>query len=527
MSYDKDIGIGIKIEVDPTTFEQTKARLTEIATVLEKISSVSSKKLTLALDEVSSSAKKTAQASAQAGRQIQEGLSVNGTPLSSLINQYSNLNTVVSDSDAVFEDLWDVLERVRSKQMTAKKGMMEFNDVLGASTPVVRMLVKGWENVEAMAKQMGISADDLAKRMLKGEIAYSRQRIGSIYLNRALAQQAQVFKSVRLGMGAYGTALQSLGRTMFWVGLGSMFIMMSWARMQRRAKQVTASAFSLKRAYVDLYQAQSNLKETMLEYGKTSKEAVLAQLRLEEAQMRVTQAEDNVRSATEQNIYATAMWIFGMVPTYIRASFEMTSSLAMLTAAKYQVAGASMVEAAGQNAAAGAITIHIPLIGGVTLAYWQWALAIGAVTFGLNILIGLLTQQYAMSQAEARIKKVREETEKWEDVLTGHSLVDSLEATRNKMMETNLSTKELSYSLSRLPLRSHSPLEIKTTSGWVEMSNLNADLKGLGAVSSTRSVNISVNGPWYIREEADITKIAKKIKQMEMRGIRNSTGGKI
>jgi len=283
-----------------------------------------------------------------------------------------------------------------------------------------------------------------------------------------------------------------------------MFIMMSWARVRRSALGVEQSAYSLRKAYIAQADAQRDLTETMREYGVRSKEYRDAQLNIEEAAWRVKMAEEAVRGAAEQSAYAWAMLAFGSLPTYLRAAFDVTSSLMQIFIAKQMVTGASYQEAAAHVAAGGGMTISLPIIGTVTIAYWKLAAAVGAATFGLSILTGVLAQQYAQRQAEAAMKSAREEAKKYADELYyGGSVTTAVQ----KVAEI--------HKKSIRPIREFSE-ELTNVERGALGEELSTRITGIGApmaaIAENRGLTLIINHP-IVREAEDIYRITRDVER--------------
>jgi len=148
---------------------------------------------------------------------------------------------------------------------------------------------------------------------------------------------------LRHSIGASGRAWRSLGRALFWAGLGTMFLTMSIARANRALFAITVAQRSYQRALerVDIVQEEYN--RILWEYGPASLEARRAALRLKEAQDSVRMAQWRVREATEGYILSIFMLGLGAMPTVIRAISDITAGLTAVISSKIAAAVATGV----------------------------------------------------------------------------------------------------------------------------------------------------------------------------------------
>ena len=544
------------------------------------------------------------------------------------------------------------------------------------------------------AREIGRTQRDVRQWVASYQDLIRQQRIASI-----------TARALRYRQGLLGQAFRELGSTVFWLGLGLMFMVMSIQRVNRSLYSITLAARGVRRAQEDLREAQEDYTRALMEFGPGSEEARMAYRRLRDAQEAVRMSQIRVREAQEAYINSILMFVFGTIPTFIRAGISMYDILTKVIVTKYIASRATAQMTAAEETYLAVETAGKPLrvmIIGLTnaqaLATQKLAIAIGAATFGISILLGYLAHLYVQQQMnQAMAEATTESYERMENVLTGHSLVDSLSQTelaikslnkairssfnlyernrslvesssesyeslenvltrhsvvdsfkmvshevesfnkqisrsylheknilsltdrvsesysslsrmllryphldlsniqsameeinqavsrtsqsfqdlgsevlrtgssyrlledillrysvvdslartREEISKMSMETKqslatisteqardqitELSKEISKLPLKSHSPLEIKTQYGWVDLSqlsNLDLDLGNkLSVASNNVQVSISISGPFYIREEADIDKIAKAVKRSLMSGVRSKVGG--
>jgi len=350
-------------------------------------------------------------------------------------------------------------------------------------------------------KQSTIDISDVA-RIASGEISGLQYYLEKLAKGTELsAEEMKDFKQQVRMAGREAQAMigvyRRTGVEVFWLGLGTMFLVMSYARMRRSAFGVERAQRSLRRADEELVEAQEELNTAMSYYGPGSRQVVEASRRLEDAQWNLEYAEEGARQAIEQQYYAWLMLILGTAPTLIRAIFSITSLWYQHIIAQTMVKAHVDATTASWMVQSGAIQIHIPLVGALTVSYWKLAIAVGLATAGITLLVGALASLAIQAQVEDQMKRMRREIE---------------------------STSEVA---SEFPVRTGSPLEIKTKwGGWTEVPEIltgptpRLEYPQVGA----SQVSIVNYGPWFIREEADIYKITKEQSRRSLRRIYSHTG---
>ena len=299
------------------------------------------------------------------------------------------------------------------------------------TTEEVRNLIRYMDEMGLSSKQQfyiwqrGIAmGGDLSRNVKELADSFNRQRLTMQMLTETTRELYARLGPVRMGY-------MKIARSMFWVGLGTMFTVMSIARLLRQMRSAQTATLSLRRAYLDLIERQEELRMQVQMYGRTTIEGKRAQLELETLLERVRLAEENLIYTTQQQTLAWMMLIMGAIPTFIRSASDLQMSLLWTSIAQQLTAQSGMQLQTSINLSDVAILKHIPIVNTLTLSYWQFGLAISAVTFGLSLLVGVLSMTWAVENMRNRIRELREEFGVTEDMLTGHSLVDSIrEATR-------------------------------------------------------------------------------------------------
>lgn len=311
----------------------------------------------------------------------------------------------------------------------------------------------------------------------------------TIMKTRQMTAEQRRFRAV---LGTTGVAVVRFSRQIFWTALGSMFLVMSFARLRRATFSVNRATRSLEKAYRDQREIEQEAVRTRRMFGATSEEARLAQERLIDSNERIIASEEAVRSAVEQRIYATWMLIFGTIPTLLRFGVEVFTTTLLIS-----LAHSSAATSAGEQAAAntGLIGSLLGLLGIETslLAVEKVRLAIrtaliASTVVGIAVIGGMIAMmKYAESESNRLIAD----------------------------------TKRLSKELGKLPMKKGSPLEIKTRwGGWIEVPEILETPRIAGRVETTKidNVNINLKGPFFIREEADIYKIRRELEKLFMSG---------
>jgi len=356
---------------------------------------------------------------------------------------------------------------------------------------------------------------------------------------------ANAARAFMVGQDALVRTTRRLGIEIFWLGLGSMFLVMSLARARRTTLAVERAQLSWRRAQEDLNEAMEEHQRILAEYGSSSREAIESSRRLEDAQMGLKFAEDSARMAIEQQIYGWMMLALGIAPTVLRAVFSITGyiydqavAMTMLKTGLDRVTASALVTANAETkqlivtyllgqgyseAAAksmvesGAYAMKIPIINMMTTSYLKAALAVGLLTGGITLAIAAVTYFITQATIEDQMRRMKESIDETTSSIGPASYIGSvLEATR--------ATKEFAKEVENMPIKEHSPIELQTKHGWTKLPEIMETPKiELGEVSP-RQVTVINYGPWYVREEADIHKITREQHRKLLRGIYVRTG---
>jgi len=275
-------------------------------------------------------------------------------------------------------------------------------------------------------------------------------------LFRALVQGSditlQATAMIVRGIDQMNRGFYLFSRQLFWVGLGTMFLVMAYDRMQRRHEQIASTALSLVRAEYNLYQQQKRLREIVQEYGPASEEARDAQRRLKletlSYELSVRRAQQQVEtfgratimfwaSAAAQAIGSGSIMYMAFqqigagqrmvlvgqellnraMQEGITFTIQSTVSEEGHAIAKIKLAQSSIMSGIAQSQEAASLKILGFSLDMATIKTWALVIAkqalIGAATLGIGALIGWAVSAVTTAQATAefneQLEKMRRE----------------------------------------------------------------------------------------------------------------------
>jgi len=308
------------------------------------------------------------------------------------------------------------------------------------------------------------------------------------------AHRAAVYMTAR-SFGVTGMAIRSLIREFFWLGLGTMFITMAWARMRRQTFAIERSMYSVRVAYRAVQRANKELREAMWEYGAGSEEVRAANERLRDAQERVRVAEEGVRMQVEMSILAWQMLIFGTVPTVLRAATAITERFTDVWNSIMLNVAATEGKIITDWKQVGVLGVLKGMIHAVNAALITKLVLVSALTLGFMALSFAISQffvQRQLRQFEERMRDMRKEFGLTEQALTGRSLVEAIQVTTEAFREL--------VGVERVALR---PGEVAR----------------LGAYVNVRTLNVGqINVIATVRREEDIRRIRRELEDLFLRG---------
>jgi len=299
-----------------------------------------------------------------------------------------------------------------------------------------------------------------------------------------LQQYQRVRRQMRAMIGAMGGTLYQIRRLsyqIYWWGIGMMFVSMSYARLEQRMVTHQSRMLSLARAYSSVIEAERDLNETMLEYGRSSEEYREAAGRLLEARMALRLSIEQTRMAILQENMAWIQLVFGIFPVLINSFILGTQLYAMMYSRKIMdVTATSLLTGTTQGltsaqiqatASAWGNTMALEAMGNAALGAGikmniGKALALGFATAGLSLAISMAMIAWATAQADAEIAKLQDEMKDLGEAFSGNiemiekfkggspGLLGIAEASREAKSEL----RDL-YNLMKLNIR---PLEVET-----------------------------------------------------------------
>jgi len=508
----KDITIGIELKVEDAPYNETVRRLNEVSNLLNNLGKQVAPATTRAMSGYSAAVRKATGAVEKQTKALGGGIRVQGKTIGE-VKELEDVSKLVSDQ-----------YHVMTTEITATNRLLKMAS---------RGALEAGKAEDYLAEQLGVTAEEMP-RVVAGFQEYNRQSMVAQITTAAVAHQ----------IGATGKAWRMFGRAAFWAGLGTMFVTMSIARANRALYSITQSYRILKRTQRDITEAQSEYTEAVFLYGRRSDEANAAAIRLRDAQESLQAATYGVREAHESWNLTLLMLGLGTAPTLIRGisdiSVSLRTLLTSLIANKLVTIG--FTEAQAANAVVTLKTAGIrellslsmkkeitlkTLATGIT---YSEATASGTASAAKGVEAGV-TAGLTVATKGLTLAKLGLIAATGVGIVVVGAWIATMMAAQAAMEGMEQQTEDYSESLRNLPIRSHSPLEIKTTQGWTQVSELEKLGGGAGSLAGIstghKTVNINVQGPWYIREEADIYKVAKEIKRIEMRGVRNRSGGRL
>jgi len=198
-------------------------------------------------------------------------LQISGYQLRDALRAATVEKTVVIDKA---KEIIQGYQRLNRAMLTVSDRYAVYTDTLRFTTRAMKTFIATGKLTEpeltALAGALGVNREQLEAGLIAMR-EYNRQQL-------VLTTTAESF---RLSIGAVGRGIRMLGRTFFWAGLGTMFLTMSIARLNRALAMVPRTERALRRAVEDRDEAQKELQETLRVYGPLSEEAKMATRRLE------------------------------------------------------------------------------------------------------------------------------------------------------------------------------------------------------------------------------------------------------
>jgi len=341
--------------------------------------------------------------------------------------------------------------------------MSEVPITIAISAPGLENLISQFERLDSVLARKptefgraGESITRFGKRITMDGIPTTKR------LQEGLEDLSPTIKRMALD---FNYALVSVSRSLFWVGLGIMFFFMSLARLNRMMFQIEVAQYGVYRATRALQRAQRDARETILEYGPASQEARDAMERVKDAQMALRMAHERVREASEAQLYAWMMLIYGAVPTVLR-TMELIVVFRSLSVAHHIASIKALAHA-------------------TSLAFLKWGI------IGVGIAAAMTAAYIAITAKQ--MEHATESAKRFEGALGPRSVI----GTAKRTIET---LKDLREEMVRV--------------GWVPRA------PELGQIRPTVSmVTINIFNPQLTRRE-DIRELRRQLEIVYFRGLR-------
>jgi hypothetical protein len=254
-----------------------------------------------------------------------------------------------------------------------------------------------------------------------------------------------VIREYQMALGPTGYFMQQLSMQAYWLGIGIMFVAMSYYRLSTVQDRVDAGIGSLARSMRSLRDAQENLHQSIVEYGAGSEEAKNSAMDLIDAQEAQRRSTESVRDMLIQEKMAWASFYLGAVPIGMNVlrlaltlmsmyhgfqeageiqNYKLALSEGISTGAKVEgavttgilgTAVASLTNIEGEET--GAKILNITITKAATEATTSYALAhtilVGVLTFGIGALLAVGSAMIVQAVITAQVNdQMAQATEK-------------------------------------------------------------------------------------------------------------------
>lgn len=135
----------------------------------------------------------------------------------------------------------------------------------------------------------------------------------------------------RGSLGLLGNTAQKFGKQFLWIGLGSMFLIMSLSKVIASSDQARASALSLLKAEYSLYLNRKKLRDILIEYGRSSDEGREAIRQFKIQQMETAQSSLNLQNQLKMEGLAMTQFVLSAVGQFVSMGTMMSESFGPLT----------------------------------------------------------------------------------------------------------------------------------------------------------------------------------------------------
>jgi hypothetical protein len=242
----------------------------------------------------------------------------------------AGLNTVLKNmkrlqkySGIMKMDARDIMSVIPNFDLSQMQGFGK-NDILyGVKQLATFDPVRGIPILVRHLENLGITYEEMPRK-LEGFLR------GAEGLTRKLPEEAQAFSQFNGELGTTGMVLQQLGKNMLWVGLGSMFTLMSLDRVFTQQFKLKQQALSLLKTNIALKDSEDDLKKIIEEYGAGSEEATKAVRNLNIAKLEAKLASEQMANTQRQEAFALAMSVTSAFGQFVNMGAMMMQTLGPL-----------------------------------------------------------------------------------------------------------------------------------------------------------------------------------------------------
>jgi len=280
-------------------------------------------------------------------------------------------------------------------------------------------------------------------------------------------------------MGAAGRVFRSMTQQIYWLGIGIMFVTMSYSRLLQRQISARQRALSLARAVKSLRDAQEEARRAMIEYGRGSEEYREAMGRVYEAEESLNLMREQVRFSILQEHFALIQLAFGAIPVVINSMRLLMDAYWLLNSASIIRQSIQRAETTGNWAAIPGFQMLANAIGFEAAQHYVAAQAaamhhmalVSLVTFGVGTAVAIGGIAWSFYEVNRQMEEASKRAEELAEKFSGG--VESANAFRGGSSgiigvaeaseEANRELKTLSKSIEEVPFEEFMvpPIEIE------------------------------------------------------------------
>jgi len=228
-------------------------------------------------------------------------------------------------------------------------------------------------------------------------------------------------------MGAAGRVFRNMTQQIYWLGIGIMFVTMSYSRLLQRQISARQRALSLARAIKSLRDAQEEAHRTMIEYGRGSEEYREAIGRVYEAEESLNLMREQVRFSILQEQFALIQLAFGAIPVVINSMRLLMDSYWLLNSASIIRQSIQRAEITGNWAAIPGFQMLANAIGFEAAQHFVAAQAaamhhmalVSLVTFGIGAAVAIGGIAWSFHEVNRQMEEATRKAEQLAEKFSG------------------------------------------------------------------------------------------------------------